>query len=127
VADGPVGHGPGQESLSGVVAEFGTHDVDDTGRFGRGQHDRASAASAAKGFSHRTCFPAAMASRANWACVKGGLAMVTATASVTANASARDVQARGTSKSRARSASSPPGDRPRPPPRSRRPAERGRG
>ena len=67
----------------------------------------ASAASAARGFSHSTCLPAASACRVSPAWVRGGVAMVTAATPGRARASSIEVRACGMAKRRARSAVRP--------------------
>ena len=95
-ADEPGGDGLGQQRLPGVEAEFGPQEMDDPGPLGAASSTaRPSVVSRAKGFSHRTCLPAPMASSASSAWVCGGVAMVTASMPGSANASVRVRQAAG--------------------------------
>ena len=66
---------PGPGGLPGVPAELAPEQMDDPGFLGGLEHGPPSVASRAKGFSHITCLPAAMAARAIAAWVCGGVAI----------------------------------------------------
>ena len=90
--------------------------------------DRPSSASRAKGFSHSTCLPAAMAARAMGAWVRGGVAMVTASTSCKGEGVVHRGEGPGDAEQAGALRPSWPGrGRPGPSPRSRQPGAPARG